>query len=111
MARFWPESARTWQKGLTGLAEKPLRCLVDDLEPVFLDHWVGQNFFRNAFQLLLRFITIPAVEIQHKKFTLADILDFAIAEPRQRVVNCLSLGVENGAFWHDPNVCFHGCKL
>jgi hypothetical protein len=23
------------------------------------------------------------------------------------VLNGLTLGIENGALWHDPNVCFH----
>jgi len=81
--------------------------LFDDLEAVFLDDWIGQNFLGDAFQLLLGFVAIPAVQIQHEKLALANVLDRFIAEVGEGVVDGLALWIENRALRHDPDVCFH----
>jgi hypothetical protein len=42
---------------------------------------------------------------------LADVRDAFIAEAGERMVNSLALGIEDGAFWHDPDVCFHAGSI
>jgi hypothetical protein len=83
------------------------RRLLDDLEAVFLDDRIGQNFLGDALQLLLSFFTVPAVQIQDEKFALADVFDGLITQAGERVVDCLALGIEDRAFWHHPDVSFH----
>ena len=85
--------------------------LLHDLEAVFLDHGIGQNFPGDALELRLSLVTSPAVEIKHEEFALADVFDGFIAEARQRMVDGLALRIEDGAFWHDPDVCFHAGSI
>ncbi len=85
--------------------------LLHDLEAVFLDHGIGQNFLGDALELRLSLVTSPAVEIKHEEFALADVFDGFIAEARQRMVDGLALRIEDGAFWHDPDVCFHAGSI
>jgi hypothetical protein len=85
--------------------------LLHDLEAVFLDNGIGQNFLGDALELRLSLATSPAVEIQHEEFALADVSDAFIAEARERMVDGLTLRIEDGAFWHDPDVCFHAGSI
>jgi hypothetical protein len=88
--------------------QRPIRPrLLDDLEAVFLDNRIGQDFLGDALQLLLRFFTVPAVQIQDEKFALADVFDGLITQAGERVVDSLALGIEDRAFRHDPDVSFH----
>src|SRR5215831_3205440 len=80
---------------------------IDDLKAVFLDDGIGEDFFRDALELLLSFVAVPAIEIQNEEFSLADVFHGGIAKAGKSVLNSLSLGIEDGALWHDPNVCFH----
>src|SRR6266852_1423372 len=57
-------------------------------------------------ELLLGFIAAPAIEIQYEEFPLADVAHCGVAEAGEGVLDRLSLGVEYGAFWHYPDVCF-----
>ena len=84
---------------------------VYDLKAVFLDNWIGQHFLGDLLQLLLRFVTVPAIKIQHKEFSLAHIFHARVPEPRKGMMDRLSLGVENRAFWHYPNVGFHAVSI
>src|SRR5216684_4858669 len=85
--------------------------LVDDFEAVFFDDRIGKHFLGDAVELLLGFVAVPAIEIQHEEFPLADVLDFCVSEATESVLNCLSLRIENGALWHHPDVCFHGLSI
>jgi hypothetical protein len=80
---------------------------VDDFEAIFLDDRVGEDFFGNPLELFLRFVAVPAIEIQDEEFSLAYIFHRGVTEAGKSVLDGLSLGVEDGAFWHHPNVCFH----
>src|SRR3981189_1071959 len=62
-------------------------------------------------ELLLGFIAAPAIEIQNEKFPLADVAHCGVTEPGEGVLDRLSLGIEYGAFWHYPDVCFHGVSI
>src|SRR6266404_1304074 len=62
-------------------------------------------------ELFLRFIAAPAIKIQNEEFSLADVAHGGIAEPGEGVLNRLSLGIEHGAFWHYPDVCFHAVSI
>src|SRR6266850_6134421 len=62
-------------------------------------------------ELFLRFIATPAIEIQNEEFPLADVAHGRVAEPGEGVLNRLSLGIEYGAFWHYPDVCFHAVSI
>jgi len=81
--------------------------LVHDFETAFLDDRIGEHFLGNFFEVLLGFFARPAVKIQYKEFALANIGDGRIAETGEGMMNSLTLRVENGALWHDPNVGFH----
>ena len=80
---------------------------INDPEAVFFNDRVGEHFLGNALELFLRFVTVPAIEIQHEEFSLAHIFHGSVTKPRECVLNRLSLRVEDGALWHNPHVCFH----
>src|SRR6267378_2274611 len=61
--------------------------------------------------LLLGFIAAPAIEIQNEEFPLADVAHCGVTEPGEGVLDRLSLGIEYGAFWHYPDVCFHAVSI
>src|SRR5712664_808389 len=61
--------------------------------------------------MLLRFIAIPAIEIQDKEFSLPYVLHCGVAEAGKRVLYGLSLRIKYGVIWHDPDVCFHECSI
>ena len=86
-------------------------CSVDNFEAVFLDDCVGEDFFGDVFELFLGLVARPTVEVQNEEFSLANVTDGRVAEARQRVLNGLSLGIKDGAFWHDPDVCFHAKSI
>jgi hypothetical protein len=85
-------------------------ALVDDLEAVFLNNRVGENFFGDALELLMGLVTVPAIQIEHEKFSLTDVFDGGEAQAGEGVVDSLALRIEHGALWHDPDVSFHGAK-
>src|SRR5271169_923876 len=89
----------------------PALKLFDNFEAVFFDHRIGENLFGDALELFLRLITIPAIEIQDKKFSLANIFHLRIAQSRQGVVNGLPLRIQHGALRHYPNMCFHANSI
>src|SRR5260370_207471 len=62
-------------------------------------------------ELFLCFIAAPAIEIQYEEFPLADVAHCGVAEAGEGVLDRLSLGVEYGAFWHYPHVCFHAVSI
>src|SRR5207302_10139861 len=80
---------------------------VDDLEAVFLDDRISENFLGNFLELLLGLVPGPAVEIENEEFSLANVGYGAIAKTGEGVMDCWTLGIENGALWHDPNVSCH----
>ena len=84
---------------------------VHDLEAIFFDDRVGENFFGNVLELFLRFVAAPAIEIQNEKLSLADIAHGGVAETREGVLNGFTLRIEHGAFWHNPDVCFHAVSI
>ena len=88
-----------------------LRCcggkLIHDLEAIFFNNWIGQNFFGDLFDLFLRFVARQPIEIQHEEFSLANFCDLPKTQASQRVVDCFPLGIEHGALWHYPDVSFH----
>src|SRR6266852_1442004 len=81
--------------------------LVDNFEAILFDDRIGENVLGDALELRLRLVPAPAIEIQHKEFSLAHVLHLRIAQARERIVNGFTLRIENGAFWHYPHVCFH----
>lgn len=84
---------------------------VYDFEAIFFDDGIGKDFFGDALELFLGFVAVPAVEIQNEEFSLADVFDGGVAEAGKGVMDGLALGVENGALWHDPDVCFHAGSI
>src|SRR5215467_5928577 len=82
-------------------------ALFDDLESIFLDDWIGKHFLGDFFQLVLGFVTAPAIQIQHKEFPLADVGHRGIAEAGKCVLNGLPLWIKYRSLRHSPNVCFH----
>ena|SRR5215469_12042695 len=82
--------------------------LVDDFEAIFFDDRIGEDFFGDALELFLSFVAAPAVEIQDEEFSLADVFDGSVAEAGESMMDGLSLGIEDGALGHDPDVSFHG---
>jgi hypothetical protein len=86
---------------------KRRKVSVNDFESVFFDDRVGEDFLGDLFELLLSFVTIPAVEIEDEELALPDVFDGGIAQAGEGMLDSLALRIENGALWHDPNVCFH----
>src|SRR6266436_420666 len=84
---------------------------VYDLKAVFFDDRVGEHFLGNVLELFLRFVAAPAIEIQDEEFALADVTHGGVAEPREGVLDRLSLGIEHRTFWHNPDVCFHAVSI
>ena len=62
----------------------------------------------HAFDLLFGGLARRAVQVQDEKFALADVADVAKAQRRQGVLNRLSLRIQDRAFRHYPDMCFHG---
>src|SRR6266478_8189454 len=80
---------------------------VDDLEAVFLDDRIGEDFLGNFLEMLLGLVPGPAVQIENEEFALPNVGNGAITKTGEGVMDCLTLGIENGALWHDPNMSFH----
>src|SRR5258705_3687758 len=80
---------------------------VDDREAVFLDHRIGEDCLRDFLEMLLGLVPGPAVEIENEEFALANVGDGAIAKTGKGVMDCLTLRIEDGALWHDPDMSFH----
>src|SRR6266481_738539 len=54
---------------------EPCRLLLfHDLESKFFNHRIGQHFLRNPLHLFLRFVAVPAIQVQHKKLPLPHFL-------------------------------------
>src|SRR5947207_1465195 len=62
-------------------------------------------------ELFLCFFAAPAIEIQNEEFALADVAHGGVAKPGEGVLDRLSLGIEYGALWHYPHVCFHAASI
>src|SRR5437762_14000834 len=62
-------------------------------------------------QLLLSSVALPAIEIQDEEFSLAHIFHRRVPEPRQGMMDRLSLSIKDRAFWHYPHVCFHAVSI
>jgi len=86
-------------------------CLLHDFEARFFDDRIGENFFRDALDLLRGFVARQTFDIQDEEFALAHIFDGGVAQTGERVLNGLSLRIEYRAFWHHPNVCFHAVSI
>ena len=109
---------RLWVKGhaleitlLEGSIEFGGVGLVDDFEAVFFDDRIRKNFFGDFFELLLGLVAGPAVEVEDEEFALADVFYFGVAEAVEGVLDGLTLRIEDGALWHDPNVCLHSRSI
>jgi len=81
--------------------------LIDDFEAVFFDDRIGEDFFGDLFELFLRFVARPAIEIEDEELALAYVGNSGIAKTRKCMVNGLTLRIEYGAFGHDPDMSFH----
>ena len=86
-------------------------ALVHDLEAVFLYDRIGEHFPGNPLELLLRFVAVPAIQIQHKKFSLAYGGNLDVTQAGERVLNRLALRIEDSTFRHNPDVSFHGVSI
>lgn len=85
----------------------PAGTLFDDLEVGLFDDGIRQDLVRDALELLFRFIACQAFDVEDKEFPLPDVSHGLVSQPRQRVLNRLSLRVKHRALRHHPNVCFH----
>ena len=81
---------------------------VHDLESVFFNDRVGQDVFGDFLELLLRFVSRPAIQIQNKEFSLTHVGNRGIAKSGKCVLNRLSLRIEHRALRHHPHMSFHG---
>src|SRR6266851_9982356 len=62
-------------------------------------------------ELFLCLIAAPAIEMQNEEFPLADVAHGRVAEPGERMLDRLPLGIEHRTLWHYPDVCFHGVSI
>src|SRR5262245_7985656 len=70
---------------------------IHNLETVFLDNRVGQNVLGDFLQLFLSLLARPAIQIQHKEFSLSHVSDRGVAKSGESVLDGLSLWIEHGA--------------
>jgi len=85
--------------------------LLYNFEAGFFNHRIGEHFFCDTLKLLHCFFLRQAFDIQDKKLSLPNVLDGLIAQPRERMLNRLSLRIEYRALRHHPNVCFHAVSI
>src|SRR6266481_7045227 len=114
----WPASRQPTTSPTPRLASKtplpmmnnaePCRLLLfHNLEAKFFNHRIGQHFLRNPLHLFLRFVAVPAIQVQHKKLPLPHVRNLLIPQARQRMVNRLSLRIQHRPLRHNPNMCLH----
>jgi predicted Rdx family selenoprotein len=84
---------------------------LDNFKAVFFNDGIGQNFSRDALQVFLGFFAAPAIQIEHKKLSLPDVFHFRVAQPGERVLNCLPLRIKHGALRRNPDMCFHSAII
>src|SRR5712691_5621322 len=82
--------------------------LFDDFVAEFLNHGIGEHLAGQLLDLLLRGFTRSAVQTEDEKLALANVPDHFESKGGERMLNRLPLRVEDCAFRHDPDVCFHG---
>src|SRR5579863_8101065 len=94
--------------------EKPQRSPAPELlgqgerETEFFNHWVGQNFAGDAFDLRLRlFARQSPVQRELKIFSLAHALQALVAHLLERALNGFALRIENTLLQRDVNVGCH----
>jgi hypothetical protein len=85
--------------------DRGLHFLLHPLDPEILDDVVGEQFAAHAFKVG---IGGPIVHVQLDQLSGANVVDARKAEPLERVVNGLSLRVENAGFESDEDAGFHG---
>ncbi len=100
-----------WAEGTSTATNYSETRLLYNLEARFFNHWIGEHFFCDALKLFHGFFLGQAFDIQDKKFPLPNVLDGLIAQPRERMLNRLSLRIEYRALRHHPNVCFHAVSI
>ena len=84
------------------------RGVLDEFEAELFDHRVGKYFAGNRFDLLLGGGAVEAFELQDEELSFADVGDRGMAQRGQSVLNGFSLGIEDSALQHDPDVRSHG---
>src|SRR3981189_1165401 len=92
---------------VTNASQSKGNPLFDDFEAKLFDDRVCEHLFGDTLRLRLRIFAGETVEIQNEEFALADILNRAVAEAGQSVLNGLTLRIKDGALGHDPYVCLH----
>ena len=100
-----------WAEGTSTTTNFSECRLLYNLEAGFFNHRIGEHFFCDAVKLLHSFFLRQAFDIQDKKFPLPNVFDGLIAQPRERMLNRLSLRIEYRALRHHPNVCFHALSI
>src|SRR5208282_4256512 len=85
--------------------------LINNLEAIFLNHGIGEDFFGDMLQLILRFVATPAIDVQNEEFALANVGDLRVAQAREGVLNGLSLRIKHRALRHHPHMSFHNLSI
>lgn len=98
---------RARRRGGSEPKAKAMCNLVDQFEPEFLDHGIGQDVLGDALDLGFGFVFGKSVELEDEEFPLADVLHLGVAEGGESALDGLALGIEDGGLQHDPNVSFH----
>jgi hypothetical protein len=90
-----------------GCAGRIAERLFDDFEAKFLNDRVGQDLFRQTFDLFFSNFARRAIQIQNEKLALTDVPNGVKSQGRQGVLNGLPLRIEDRTFRHYPYVSFH----
>ena len=78
------------------------------LDPIILDHRIGEQLFRRGLERGFRAGAIGAFDFDVEDFALADAGDTADAERLQGALNGLALRIEDAGFQRDGDARFHG---
>ena len=82
-------------------------ALTRHLDPIILDHGVGEQLFGGILQRGLGAGAVGALDLDVEHLALADACDSADAERFQRALDGLALRVENAGFQRDGDAGFH----
>jgi hypothetical protein len=85
--------------------------LIQKFDPILFDHRIGEDVAGDGVDVFLGLLAgCACIERDLEVFALAHAGDAAIAEARERGLDGLALGVEDGGFQRDVDASFHGYK-
>ena len=64
---------------------------VNDLEAIFFDDRIGQNFLGNVLEVFLGLVAVPAIQIEDEELALADVLHGGVTQAGGTTLSTVTL--------------------